>query len=83
MKIRCESFNAEIPVTFYGVAFSPEFQKRLPNDGTAVFPWFLRFMSCDKAAMIQVATECTNGVRDDLTKEQVKVFEINIDEVEW
>jgi hypothetical protein len=83
MKIRSESFTAEIPVTFYGVAISPEFQKRLPNDGTAVFPWFLRFTGTSKAALAKIALECTNGVRDELRKDQVKMFEVNIDEVPW
>ena len=70
MKIRLNGFDALTPVTFYGVAISP-----VHNINEA---WFLRFTGTDKEAL-----ECTNGERGDFRKDQVKMFEINIEEVAW
>lgn len=75
MKIRSEGFSALTPVTFYGVALSP-----VHNINEA---WFLRFTGTNKEELAQIALECTNGERGTFRKDQVKMVEININEVSW
>ena len=86
MKIRSESFNANLPdggsLTFYAVATDPALEGRLEHDGTSVKPWFFRFTGVNKDSLENTAHEIMSGERGSaLPADQVKMFKVTIEEV--